>query len=315
MPKTNITYPFKIQGRYPPLVLGSVKKKWTVTAKQKGYVVLGLGGEERQFVVLGCTRCGEPLLRRSSVIEGKGDIPCRSCIRKPYDIAAAQFGATIIGKDPTGGRNDRILRLGCGHLEKLQGGQILRVAGGSVDVDCLPCRFERHNIESSAFGWTFLRMSPDRPSYALYRHECGVEQEIGIGNMKLGQCSCGQCGDLEKPGKPGIYVFKIDLPNLSVLKFGYSKRHVHRLRRDLKIAKSVPTAILRFLPLADRPLAISKERKAHRYLRKHYPDWVVPKRIFGDAIFVKSEVYRPEGLPAMNRLLDEIARQHTAPLS
>ena len=315
MPTTNITYPFKIQGRYAPLVAGPVKEKWTAAAKQKGYVVLGLGGEERQFVVLGCTRCGEPLLRRSSVIEGKGDIHCRSCIRKPYDIAAAKFGATIIGKDPNGGRHDRILKLACGHVKKLQRGRILKVARGTGNVDCYPCRLERYDVEAKAYGWTFLSELESRQGYALYRHDCGVVQEISIGNMKVGQCSCRQCGDQEKPGQPGIYVFQIDLPNLSVLKLGYSKRHVHRLRRDLRIAKSVPTEIIRFLPLPDRPLAISEERKAHRYLHKHHPHLVVPKAEFGDAIFVKSEIYRTNALPQIQRLLDEIARQHAAPLS
>ena len=312
---TSVHYSFPVRGEYPAVSLTKIIDKYRSAADAKGYTALGFGGETEQTLLLGCRKCGEPLLRRTNVVVNS-KIDCRSCIQKPYDAAGDQFDATVLGKDPNGRhRHDQLVILSCGHKKRLQKSQIQKVARRANAVDCVPCRHARYDTEAKAYGWSFLSMSTDRPSYAFYRHECGVEQEIGIGNMKLGQCSCRQCGDLEKPGQPGIYIFQIDLPNLSVLKFGYSKRHVHRLRRDLRIAKSVPTEILRFLPLPDRPLAISEERKAHRYLRQHHPDWVVPKREFGDAIFVKSEIYRPEALPMMNRLLDEIARKHAAPLS
>ncbi|MGR3503937.1 hypothetical protein [Pseudaestuariivita sp.] len=312
MPKTTMTYPFKIKGTYPPLTLGDIQDNCREAADQKGFVVLGLGGEKRQTLVLGCRTCGEPLLRRTNVVLGNR-IECRSCVQKPYKIAAERIGARMISNDPEGDRHYRIWQLSCGHTVRLQLGQMLKVEQGLVDVDCVQCRHSRYANEAEAHGWSFLETSPSQQGYAIYRHECGVEHEAHIGNMRVGQCACPECGPKKGPVSSGIYVFRIDLPGLPVVKLGHSHRHLDRLRRDLKIEPDVHTEVLRYHPMRTKYLARTQEQTAHDFLKTRHPEWVVPKHLFGDAIAVKSEIYRPEALPTIHRLLDDIAERHPAP--
>lgn len=312
MPKTTMSYPFKIKGSYPTLTLGNIQDNWRKAADEKGFVVLGLGGEKRQTLVLGCQKCGEPLLRRSSVVLHSKKIDCRSCIRKPYDAAAARLGASVIGRVPGGGRHERLLMLNCGHSKMLRSGQINKVGQGANNVDCEICRYKRYDDEARLRGWRYLRPSDNRAGYGVYRHKCGVEHEISVGNMKTGRCSCPKCKKSRSAKPSGIYIFKIDLPGQPVIKLGHSGRFEDRLHYDLKIDKNVHTEVLRFHPMPSAYLARTQEKAAHKTLRLEHPDWVVPKRLFGDAIAVKSEIYRPEALAKIHRLLDEIAVRHPA---
>ncbi|MCF6443139.1 hypothetical protein [Nereida sp. MMG025] len=97
------------------------------------------------------------------------------------------------------------------------------------------------------------------------------------------------------------------------MKLGHSHRYEDRLHRDLKIDKDVPTAVLRYHPMSSRYLAQTQEKAAHEILKAKYPEWVVPKSVFGNAIAVKSEIYRAEALPAIHRLLNQIVARHPAP--
>ncbi|WP_162894105.1 hypothetical protein [Phaeobacter sp. LSS9] len=312
MPTTNMTYPFKIGGEHPRLFIGPIRDNWRKSAESKGFVVLGRGGEGHQTLVLGCRACGEPLLRRTNVVLGNR-IECRSCIQRPYEIAAERIGARMIAHDPEGDRHYRIWQLSCGHTVRLQLGQMLKVGQGLVDVDCVPCRHKRYASEAAAHGWSFLDASSSQQSYARYRHKCGFEHEVHIGNMRVGQCACPECGPRTGPVSSGIYIFRIDLPGLPVVKLGHSHRHLDRLHRDLKIAPSVHTEVLRYHPMRTKYLARTQEESAHDFLKSQHPEWVVSKHLYGDAIAVKSEIYRPEALPTIHRLLDEIAARHLAP--
>ncbi|WP_157598667.1 hypothetical protein [Tateyamaria omphalii] len=312
MPSLPLFYPFQIKGEYPRYHSGPIHPHWRRAAERKGFVVLGRGGKGRQTLVLGCRTCGEPLLRRTGVVLESG-IDCRSCIRQPYDDEAARFGAVRVGSDPQGDRHYALWKLKCGHVVRLQYGQILRIGRGEVDADCLTCRHARYGAEAKTQDWTFLSTSKNRLGYALYRHRCGVEHEVSIGNMRVGQCACPECGPKKGPVSSGIYIYRIDLPGLPVVKLGHSHRHLDRLRRDLKIATDVHAEVLRYHPLRTKYLARTQEQSAHDFLKARHPEWVVPKHLFGDTIAVKSEIYWLEALPTIHRLLDEIAARHPAP--
>ena len=304
MPETNAFYPFTVRGQRPRIFWGPVQENWCQAAEAQGFTVLGRG-PGRQDLILGCHDCEEPLIRRTNVVLGSR-IECRTCVRKPYDEAAAKFGAVMVGNDPEGDRHYRLWRLACGHVVRLQLGQVLKIGRGEVEADCITCREQRYSDEAAVHGWTLVRASDHRVGYYVYRHGCGVEREVSTGNMLLGDCACPECGP-DKVSKPSfIYIFRIEAPGLSCIKFGFSARPRRRLRNQLGLPLDSGSSIHRLVPTRNGYVAQREEIGAHRYMRKHHLELIIPKSEFGDTLSVQSEIYRLEALPIIERLLDEI---------
>jgi len=309
MPTSTLYYPFLINGEYPCYHPGPIHSHWREAADRKGFVVLGRGGEGHQTLVLGCRRCGEPLLRRTNVVLGSR-IECKTCVQQPYEAAAARFGAERVGPDPQGDRHYALWRLECRHIVRLQYGQIQKIGQGEVEADCIDCRTARYGDEAKVHGWKLLHVIPDKQGFHTYRHECGHAQEIATANMRTGECACASCSPGASSRPSFIYLFRIDLPNLPVIKLGYSQRPRKRLRHQLAISSQVSTDILRLVPMPTGFRARIEETAIHRKLATHHPEWIVPKTVFGDAIGTKGEVYRPAALPDIERLLDEVASRY-----
>lgn len=305
MPFTSTHYSFEINGTRPPVFDGPITADVYEGADRKGFVVLGRGGPEKQLVVLGCRACGQPIQRRTEVVKHH-QIDCEGCIRKKDEAAARKIGAQLVSPTAMGHRHLREWRLACGHTVVRQRANMHKAARGENNAGCETCREERYAAEAQKHGWTLIGPVPDKSGYRRYQHSCGTVQEASVGNVVWGDIACQKCGDGPSARPSFIYIYRIDLPDLPVIKLGYSKKPQKRLRHQLGIASDVETEVLRTLPLPTGYVARVEETAAHKLLETEHPDWVVPKAAYGDAINTAGEIYHPSALPRIEALLDDI---------
>ncbi|WP_298856963.1 hypothetical protein [uncultured Sulfitobacter sp.] len=130
-----------------------------------------------------------------------------------------------------------------------------------------------------------------------------------IGNMNWGDCACKKCSS-GRASKPSfIYIFRIGLPGQPVIKLGYSVRPEKRLRYQLGNDKNVETEVLRVIHLPTGHDARCEEERAHKTLAALHPELVVSKTKYGDGVNTVGEIYRPEAVGIIHRLLDEIKKR------
>lgn len=306
MPFTSTHYSFEINGTRPPVFDGPITAEVYDGADRKGFVVLGRGGPIKQMVVLRCRACGQAIQRRTEVIK-HNNIDCEGCSQQKDEAAAHKIGAELVSPTAMGHRHLREWRLPCGHTVIRQRNSMRRAARGHHTAGCETCREERYAKEAQKHGWTLIGAVPDKPGYRRYQHSCGTVQDASVGNVVWGDIACQKCSDGPSARPSFIYVFRIDLPGLSVIKLGYSKKPQKRLRHQLGIASGVETEVLRTIPLPTGYIARQEETAAHKLLETEHPDWVVPKARYGDAINTMGEIYHPAALPRIEALLDDIA--------
>ena len=294
---------------YPALPM-PLKPSWSDSAAAKGFDLLGRAFD-RYHGVLRCRTCEAVALIRINVFRDH-NVLCHACIRDRRAAAATAIGAELIGHDPDS-RHYGFYRLGCGHTVRRQYYRIETAAAGGHGIDCEVCRETRYADEARGFGWTLEGPATNgRTGYRRYRHHCGHAQNISIGNMAWGDCACGGCSKTWSGQPSFVYLFRIDLPGLPVIKLGYSARPAKRLRHQLGIDPAVRTEILRVVLLTSGNLAKRDESACHRQMRETHPDAVVPKAVFGDAINTLGEIYHASALPVLNSLLDKIVARHGA---
>jgi hypothetical protein len=136
-------------------------------------------------------------------------------------------------------------------------------------------------------------------------------QDHAIVNIDRRQIDCSGCGETWASKPSSIYLFKVPLPNGTLLKFGHSSDPVRRLRYQLGDAARDHGSILHAIDMPTGHAALKAEKKAHRYLRKHHPALVADTGQFLGQIKTKSEVYLPEAKDMILQLMSEISA--TAP--
>ncbi|RYH01014.1 hypothetical protein EU805_15515 [Salipiger sp. IMCC34102] len=302
---------FVIDGLVHPALPMPLKPSWIEGAADDGFDLLGRA-RDRYHGVLRCRSCETLSLTRINVFRDH-TAPCRACIRDRREADAATLGAELLGPDPRD-RHYGHYRLSCGHTVRRQFHRMTTAAAGGHAIDCETCREVRYADEARAFGWTLVGPATSgRSGYRRYRHGCGHGQDISIGNMAWGDCSCGGCGT-DWSGQPSfVYLFRIDLAGLPVVKLGYSARPAKRLRHQLGIDRAVRTEVLRVVQMASGNLAVRDESACHRHMREAHPGAIVPKAVFGDAINTQGEIYHATALPVLQALLDRIAARHGGP--
>ena len=182
-----------------------------------------------------------------------------------------------------------------------------KAARGDNEAGCEECREERYAAEAQEHEWTLLGRTQNKPGYRRYKHTCGTVQNVSVGNMLWGDAACQKCSEGASARPSFIYIFQIDLPHQPVIKLGYSRKPRKRLRHQLGIDLSVPTKVLRTIPMPSGFVAREEETAAHNTLAKEHPDWVVPKSAYGDQINTAGEIYDPAALGKIHALVDEIA--------
>jgi hypothetical protein len=215
-------------------------------------------------------------------------------------------GATYLGVDPKSAQIS-VIKLACGHTVKRQHHRMKAAAEGGHALSCDICREARYKQEALRFDWKLIGPAQSgKQGYRQYRHSCGQLQDIMVGNMLWGDCKCSGCWTGRTAQPSFIYLFRIDLPDLPVIKLGYGVRPQKRLRHQLGIALTVPTEIIRTVPMPTGHLARQEEERCHRTLKQEYPEWAIPKAAYGDAINTASEIYDPAAEPTIHAMLDDI---------
>ncbi|MFY0624639.1 MAG: hypothetical protein JXQ89_23440 [Pelagimonas sp.] len=163
--------------------------------------------------------------------------------------AAFKIGAELLSPHPNQ-RPYGYFRLNYGHIVARQYHRVERAAAGGHQLGCDACREQRYEQQAAKFGWNLIGdASSGKQGYRQYRHSCGHQQDISVSNMFWGDTMCAGCGTGPTAQPSFIYLFQIDLPNLPVLKLGYSARPEKRLRQQLGLDRGIPTEILRTIAM------------------------------------------------------------------
>jgi hypothetical protein len=189
-----------------------------------------------------------------------------------------------------------------------QHGFIDQVARGEKRVRCKICLQERDASDARQRGWDLVGPDPDgKANYRFYKHTCGHHQRIARGNIKTGRVDCGACGISWAAAPNNLYVMRFRLPsNERVIKLGHSGDPKSRMTFQLRRDPTVEGELLRVVPMTSGREALCLEKKMHKQLRCLFPEKVLPREAFADALRVGSEVYAPSVEPALLALLDAL---------
>ncbi|MEP4195944.1 MAG: GIY-YIG nuclease family protein [Aliishimia sp.] len=261
---------------------------------------------DRLHVVLECKTCGDATLKRISVV--LDDNPeCGNCIRKRREAAAAKVGASLLGPDPEGDRHYGTYQFACGHVDRRQHLRVEDAAEGGHDLSCETCTTAQRASEAAERGWTLIGPAArNDQSYRRYEHECGHKQDVGIGNMRARDVNCAGCGETwtSKPSK--IYLFSLMLPNVPVIKLGYSNNPKFRLRQVQFDPSETRGKLVQEITTETGHDAICLEKAMHRHIKTHRPDLIVERVHFDEHLRTTSEIYHERGRALILALIDAV---------
>lgn len=299
------TQTIKINGQDLRVFNGPIPPHWQAAAEEKGLRLLARV-EDHQHVAVECVLCNGTFKVRISVVRSNAPI-CPHCQETGWAATAKQAGLAFLSRDNDTHYGNYLLP--CGHTAVRQRGFIAQVARGEKRVCCKTCLQNRDAIEARHRGWELLGPDPDgKADYRLYKHDCGHHQRVARANIKTGRVDCGACGVSWAAAPNNLYVMRFRLPsNERVIKLGHSgdprSRMIHQLRRD----RTVEGELLRVVPVVSGRKALSLEKKLHRQLRHLFPEKVLPREVFEDALRVGSEVYAQSLEPALLALIDALS--------
>ncbi len=305
MPITNTYYAFPIDRKMYPVFKGKQHKHWRKAARKHGFKLVGRA-VDRLHVVLECKTCGDATLKRISVVLGHNP-ECGNCIRKRREAAAAKVGATLLGPDPEGDRHYGTYQFNCGHVDRRQHERVEDAAAGGHDLSCATCTNKQHAAEASEYDWTLIGTSArNDQSYRQYEHKCGHRQDVAVANMRFGELNCAGCSETwsSKPSK--IYLLSFMLPNVPVIKLGYSNNPASRLRQVQLAPRKTQGTLDLEIDVATGHDAICLEKALHRYIKTHRPELVVERDQFRDHLTTTSEIYHAHGRAFIIALIDAV---------
>ena len=305
MPVTNSYFPFLVDRQLVPIFKGKEHKHWRKAAERHGYSLLGRA-VDRLHVVLGCKNCGNATLKRVSVVLGHNP-ECGNCILERHEAAAASMGAKLLGPDPDGDRHYGVYQFACGHVGRRQHLRIEKAAAGGHDLSCETCTAEQHAREAEAHEWRLIGpASRGNQSYRQYEHVCGHRQDVAIANMRFGDVNCAGCKETwaSKPSK--IYLLSFMLPNLPVIKLGYSNNPTFRLRQVQFDSDETRGTLDREINAGTGHEAICLEKALHKHIKTHRPDLIVSHDHFGDHLKTTSEIYHERGRAFISALINAV---------
>lgn len=305
MPVATTTYSFPIDGKYLPVFSGQRPRHWHDAADHHGFTLIGRA-VDRLHVVLACHTCGEPHLKRVSVLLGHNP-ECPHCIRKRREAAAARVGARLVGPDPQKDRHYGFYQFACGHSGRRQHNRVEAAASGGHGLSCDVCLNERHAAEAEAQDWQLVGPPVRRnASYREYEHVCGHRQDVSVANMRHGDVDCANCGEswTSKPSR--LYVFSFTLPSLDIIKLGFSSNPSFRMRQVQFDPAKTDGKVVRVTEIETGHRAICVEKALHSHIKAHRPDLIVPPELFQAHIRTTSEIYHHHGRSYISELLDAV---------
>ena len=305
MPITSTFYPFQIDHKSVRVFDGKDHAHWRDAAECHGYSFLGRAFD-RLHVALQCNSCGSATLKRISVLLGHNP-ECGHCIQKRRETAASRIGAQLLGVDPDGNRHYGLYQFECGHRDRRQHTRVEAAAAGGHKLSCTTCTHDRHAAEAEAIGWT-LSGPAERidPGYRKYTHSCGHEQDVAVANMRFADVNCAGCSETWTSKPSAIYLLSFALPDINVVKLGFSNRPAFRLEQ-VQIQPSETRGTLdREIKIDTGHRAICLEKALHSFIKRERPDLIVPQAQFADHIRTTSEIYHEHGRVYITSLLDAV---------
>ena len=305
MPITTTFYPFPIDHKFVRVFVGKDHAHWRDAAERHGFSFLGRA-VDRLHVALQCNSCHSATLKRISVLLSHNP-ECGHCIQKRRETAASRVGAQLLGADSEGNRHYGLYQFGCGHRGRRQHTRVEAAAAGGHGLSCTTCTNDRYASEAESFGWT-LTGPADRSDtgYRKYQHSCGHEQDVAVANMRFADVNCAGCSETwtSKPSK--IYLLSFALPDLNVIKLGFSNRPAFRLEQvQVRPAETLGT-LDREIKVDTGHRAICLEKALHSRIKRERPDLIVPQAKFAGQIRTTSEIYYEYGRSYITSLLDAV---------
>ncbi|BAQ71283.1 hypothetical protein NHU_04163 [Rhodovulum sulfidophilum] len=283
---------------------------WRTIAHEKGFRI-DRRIRDRNHVVLECRSCGGQTAQKLHTLRSAHP-DCGACQNRHVTETAAAAGLVFLGYHPED-RHAGIYRAACGHRITRQFELVDRMARGEVSARCGTCLRAREETEAQRAGWERIDHDPEGNSnYRLYRHRCGHEQRIARVNMFWQQCDCGGCGESWSARQSTIYLVRIGCGGHEVLKLGFSAHPEKRFRYQLGLPRKARLEPLRMVHIRTGNVACRLEKAAHAWLRRRFPDAVVPRAEYQAFLNVSSEIYRPALLPELLRLMDRLADEVAA---
>ncbi|MEI4486692.1 GIY-YIG nuclease family protein [Frigidibacter sp. MR17.14] len=287
-------------------VPGRIAPQWHAAAAAKGFEIKARV-HDRYHLALECRSCGGVTVQRIFTLMSAQPL-CHACLERRWQEDAEAAGVTWLGRDPDHRHYGRY-RLACGHETRRQVTLIQHVARGETGLRCSICLRDHHAGMAQAAGWELVGPAPSgRTAYRLYRHGCGHEQEVAIGNMRTRRVGCGSCdpGWLAAPSH--IYAFRLSGPTGERwVKLGMSRDPDSRGRYQFGLSEGLDCELLRAVPMPSGQLALRAEKALHRDLEARFPDAVIPRAELAPWINVVTEVYAGHLEAEILRCLDELA--------
>lgn len=305
MSVSNICFPFPIDERPVTVFCKPSPGHWRDAAEAKGFRLIGRG-QDRLHVILGCLRCGAATLKRISVVLNHNP-ECPHCISARRAAAAASVGARLVGADPQSDRHYGLYMLNCGHTERRQHHRVESAAAGGHNLSCETCTHDRHASEAEDQDWALIGPAKHRSvSYRSYEHVCGHRQSVAVANMRHGDVDCAGCGQSwsSKPSK--IYLLGFKLPDIEVLKLGFSSNPEFRVRQVQYNPELTRGKVLRTINVATGHDAICKEKALHSYIKSDRPELTVEPTVFKEHIRTVSEIYHSCGRTYLEHLMSAL---------
>ena len=194
--------------------------KHVAEAAAHGAVIVGAGRNANHRIYR--LECGHEQEAQGTHMR-RGSVRCQTCLGNKLDAEAAEQGAVIVGA----GRNvrHRTYRLECGHEQEVEFKSMRR-----RNFRCRTCFENKLEAEASEQG-AEITGADSNARCRLYRLECGHEQEIKIGSMRIGNFRCQTCEDTSRTLPSYVYLLHIINGEHEFLKLGYAKNIDFRTSR------------------------------------------------------------------------------------
>lgn len=227
---------------------------YALEAATYGLILLGPGSSNvtRSYLK---SDCNHTLDLRPSHIK-TGGFECKDCQLEEFTDIFKQAGLTL----EVPGTRPKSWAYTCNYCGDSDEARPAHVKAGNFR--CAGCLEQKHIAEAEVNNLELIADSL-RPGYAMYQlKSCGHEQEIRIDAVRRNNFACHSCDESHLKWPASIYLAKVELNGISLLKLGKAKNFDLRAMR-YGLPENAEITLLRVVQLSTGRLAQSLERKLH----------------------------------------------------
>jgi len=209
----NIDYG-SVKKQFKPTCFTCLNEKRNQQASDVGLELIGKG-RNRNFGLYKCKKCNaEQQITFASI--KRDSFICHNCLDNKHKKEATSVNLEII---KTISRHYKLYKFKkCGHEQKINISHVRK-----NNFKCHTCIQNTHIAEAEQNGLTIVGKGKNT-KYRLYEFiECGHQQEIQLGNVRLGRFICNICEETHMDFPSNIYLLEISFNDFIWLKLGFSK--------------------------------------------------------------------------------------------